>query len=158
MRRIFGTRRRKIVAGVVLLIAIATAAVAGAYFLASGSTSTTTSIGASPVELSLSAASDGVALYPGGNPATISVHISNPTLANGGHGDLHVSSLSGSVDTLPVGCDPAWFTVTPAAITPTTLAPGDSMDATASVSLNESGTDQTACAGSTARVVVNAVG
>ncbi len=128
----------------VLLLAVAALAVglgtgAYAYFTASGTGTGSATVGsASGIQLS----SDAVGpLYPGAAATPVAVHVHNP-----GGGTQHVGTISGTVADNG-GCLGSWFTVASVTYDQDVAGGGDGTDASSSISLDESGTNQDACQG-----------
>jgi len=141
MRRISRFKKRTwVLLGVVAAVAAMASVGAYAYFSASGSGSGTAAVGsASNIVLSSDAVTG---LYPGNAATPLTVHVSNP-----GGGNQYVDQITGAVATQG-GCLGSWFTVAPINYAQN-LAPGAGPDASSSVSLDESNSNQNACQGLT---------
>jgi hypothetical protein len=138
------TKKRVILLAVVAL-AIGLGTGAYAFFTTSGSGTGSASVGsASTIQLS----SDAVGpLYPGAASTPVTVHVHNP-----GGGTQHVGTISGAVADNG-GCLGSWFTVGSVTYNQDVAGGGDGPDATSSITLNDSGTNQDACQG--ASVTIN---
>lgn len=165
MKRLFGTRRRKI-AAVAVVAALAIAGGAAAYFLSTGSGSTTATVGTAGT-LSVSVTDGGTVLYPGGASDSYTATATNNSTGDLATGTSNTASLAtdGSGDLLKpggassyTGCKASWFTV----VAPTNQASPVSIAANGgshtftggSVTLTETGTDQSACENATPTVNV----
>ena len=140
MRKHLSKKRVVLAAIVVAALAIASG-VAYAYFTATGAGSGSATVGSSAGLTITSAAVTG--LYPAGADVTVPVHI-----ANGTNGNEYVNQLSGAVATNG-SCVTAWFQVDTKSVA-ATVNKGATLDTSTKVRMLDSGTDQTAaCAGKT---------
>ena len=135
------SKKRVVLAAIVVVALVIASGVAYAYFTASGAGTGSATVGSSA---SLTITSDAVSgLYPGGADLTVAVHVANGTGSN-----EYVNQLSGTVATNG-GCLTAWFQVDTKSVT-ATVNHGATLDTSTKVRMLDSGTDQTAaCAGKT---------
>jgi hypothetical protein len=168
MFRILKRKRVAVPLGVVMSLAVAAAAFA--YFTSTGSETNTVSVGsASPWTVTPSAARGGP-LYPGSGTENIPYTITN---TSPGHQQLSgtsavVASYSGSVKAdagyvtqggnAQVGCLASWFAAVNTAPTglPQDLAGGGSVKGSVAVTMQDSGSNQDACAGVSPDVTIGA--
>jgi hypothetical protein len=142
MRKHLSKKRVVLAAIVVVALAIASG-VAYAYFTATGTGTGSATVGSSA---GLTITSDAITgLYPGGADVPVTVHITNSTGAN-----EYVNQLSGAFVTSGT-CVTAWFVVDPKTVT-ATVNKGATLDTSTKVRMLDpsTSTDQTAaCAGKT---------
>jgi hypothetical protein len=133
--------RKRYVAILTTVAALAFAASAWAYFSSTGSGTGSASVGSSAqVELSSDAISG---LYPGGADVPVTVHVHNP-----GSGAEQVGTISGSVADNG-GCLGSWFQVDSISYDQDVAAGSDGADTSTVVRMLDSGTNQDACQGAT---------
>jgi hypothetical protein len=89
-----------------LVVAIAAASGAYAYFSSTGSGTGHATVGVSSPLVITSNPEPVGPLYPGAPPITIHVHIQNP-----GAGDEYLGTVTGHATSATIGCMDAWFTV-----------------------------------------------
>ena len=154
MKRHLSKKRVVLAAIVVVALAIASG-VAYAYFTSSGSNTGTAGVGGDAgltvVQKSGTAPSG---LVPGGPSKNIVV-----TVTNGATFAQAVSAIAATVTaTDKTGCDVGWFNVTNPVVSPSPyeLGTGLSHDFTGSISMTENHTDQSACKGATLTLSLNA--
>lgn len=142
MKKHLSKRRVIIAAVVVVALAIASGA-AYAYFTAGGTGTGAATVGAaSPIAI----ASDTPAglLYPGGADVVVSVHVTN-----NGSGSQYVNQVSGSVADNG-GCLGSWFQVDPVALH-ANITKGATSDTTTKIRMLDNG-DQNACVNKTVTI------
>jgi hypothetical protein len=140
MRKHLSKKRVVLAAIVVVALAIASG-VAYAYFTATGAGSGSATVGSSAGLTITSTAVTG--LYPGGADVTVPVHITNSTSSN-----EYVNQLSGAFVTNG-SCVTGWFHVDTQTVG-ATVNKGATLDTSATVRMLDPGVDQTlACAGKT---------
>ena len=160
MRKLFGTKRRK-VALVIALLTLLSAGSAVAYFTLHGTagpvSSQTSAIQArtdQPVNLSGNNL-DNNQIGPGVNSHTIQSTINTM----GAAGPVTLGTLTAAIDpaSLPVGCDPTWFTVTPSsvAINTTYAANMNNIHSNFVVTMPAINVNQDACAAGSYVVTLN---
>jgi hypothetical protein len=145
--KLFGSKKRKLIAAGVALVAIAGLATgAFAYFTSTGSGSGTASVG-SATSWTVAVTSDGTnALQPGSGSETLSY-----TITNAGSGAQALTSVTATVADSGA-CLGSWFTAVASAPTPATgvsIAPGHTATGTVLVTMQDSGSNQDACQGIT---------
>ena len=155
------TKRRSVVV-LCALVALGLAVGAYAYFTSTGSgTDQTAAIGTSS-NFTVSFGTATGTMYPGAGTDSIPYTITN---TNTGSQRLNAVTATVNADgsgnitssgTPVVGCLAAWFTATPATVTPTTLAPNGTFNSTIAVTMTDSGTNQNPCQGKAPDIVVNA--
>ena len=143
-------RSKKRMAVLVALVVVAvSAAAAYAYFTTAGSGTGTFSSGQVG---SVSVTSDAAGpLYPQTSPANttpLTIHVTN-----NGSGSQYIGAISGVIHaaSLPVGCNPGWFTIA-SATAPGLVAAGQTVTASSSIILNDNGGNQNACANTTFQI------
>jgi hypothetical protein len=123
---------------IVAVLAIAMSAIgAFAYFTAAGSGSGNATVGAA-TGVVITSDVNGTDLYPGGGDESVDVHVNNP-----GSGQQFVNDVSGTVADSG-GCLGSWFQVDTIDLN-ANIAPGDTVDTTTAVRMNDDGTNQDAC-------------
>ncbi len=137
--------KKRVVLAAIVVVALAIASgVAFAYFSSSGSGPGTAGVGTST---SLTVAQTGTVsnLLPGGAPQNVTVHVTNPATFK-----QSLSAVAISVASASGGCDTSWFTVTPPTIaSPIVLDAGASTDVVGTIKMDESGGNQDSCKGAT---------
>lgn len=156
-----GQNRRKAATGaaLALLLTLGGGGVAMAWFTSGGTGSGSAAIGsAGASDFHIVGHSPSANLYPGGDPADFTFDVTND-----GSGTEHLGTVAITVasdsgtgeivdDGTPVaGCLASWFVVTPDVVVDTSITAGatDSAVSGASISMTESGGDQSACQGHT---------
>ena len=123
---------------IVAVLAIAMSAISAfAYFTAAGSGSGNATVGAA-TGVVITSDVNGTDLYPGGGDESVDVHVNNP-----GSGQQFVNDVSGTVADNG-GCLSSWFQVDTIDLN-ANIAPGDTVDTTTAVRMNDDGTNQDAC-------------
>ncbi|HEU4973095.1 MAG TPA: hypothetical protein VFT35_14345 [Gaiellaceae bacterium] len=123
---------------IVAVLAIAMSAIgAFAYFTAAGSGSGNATVGAA-TGVVITSDVNGTDLYPGGGDESVDVHVNNP-----GSGQQFVNDVSGTVADNG-GCLGSWFQVDTIDLN-ANIAPGDTVDTTTALRMNDDGTNQDAC-------------
>jgi hypothetical protein len=151
--------KKRVVLAAIVVVALAIASgVAYAYFTSSGSNTGTAGVGGDTgltvVQKSGTAPSG---LVPGGPSQNIVV-----TVTNGATFAQAVKTIAVSVTaTDKVGCDAGWFNVTNPVVSPSpyelgTSGPSASHDFTGSISMTETHSDQSACKGAALTLSLNA--
>jgi len=140
------SKKRVVLAAIVVVALTIASGVAYAYFTSSGSNTGTAGVGGDAgltvVQKSGTAPSG---LVPGGPSKNIVV-----TVTNGATFAQAVTAIAATVTaTGNLGCAVGWFNVTDPAVlpSPAELGPGASQDFTGSISMTENHTDQSACKG-----------
>jgi hypothetical protein len=132
-------KSKKLAAVVVGALTLGMGAAAYAYFTTGGSGTGSANVGTASA-IVLSATTD-TTLYPGGPAADLAIEVTNPGPAN-----QHVDTVSlTSIDT-PIGCNAAWFTMSPVTVD-STLAPGASTTVHGMLTMTNTATSQDACQG-----------
>jgi archaellum component FlaG (FlaF/FlaG flagellin family) len=157
--------KKRLVAGVVVLLALAVAGAALAYFTGGGSGTTQVAAVGTSSNLSVTFGTPTGAMYPGTGTDTIPF-----TITNAGSGAQELSAVAASVandgsgnvtssGAAVTGCLAAWFAASPGTLSaPVDLAAsgqaGDSYSGTVTVTMSDSGTNQDACEGQTPDITV----
>ena len=145
------TKKRVAVLGTIAAVAL-TGGIAYAYFTDSGSGTGTASVGASS-PITLAGTITGT-LYPAGEPASVSVLVTNPGSGSQYVGKVHLASIT--TDAGHSACDlsvsgvNAAFTMADTAVVGTLTksgTAGDHATATGSLQMNDTGVSQDACQG-----------
>jgi hypothetical protein len=140
MRKHFSKKRVVLAAIVVVALAIASG-VAYAYFTATGAGTGSATVGSS-ADLTITSTAVST-LYPAGADLTVPVHVTNGTSSN-----EYVNQLTGAFVTNG-SCLGTWFEVDAKSVA-ATVNHGTTLDTSTKVRMLDSGTDQTAaCAGKT---------
>lgn len=128
----------------------ATGTVALGYFTGGGSGTGTASVGSSAPGVSISATTSGE-LFPGGGPATVSVHVKNTSASLSAHvGTVTLTKItpdeahSGCVTSL-TGSPPAFEMA--AISVEKTLKPSEEAEVKGALQMNDTGVSQNACQG-----------
>jgi len=153
--KLFGSRKKKLVAagvGLVTIAGLATGAVA--FFTSTGSGSGNASVGTATQWGVVVTSDTSNALYPDTGSETLSY-----TITNNGSGAHALNAVTASVGDSG-DCLGSWFTAVASAPTPalgTSIAPNGTATGTVTVTMQDSGTNQDACQGITSvPVTVNA--
>lgn len=153
------TKKRFAVLGIVAILA--TAGIAVAYFTSTGSGTGSATVGsATAFKVTVSAATGGP-LYPGSGSENLAY-----TVKNEGSGAQNINSTSavvaskgGNITQSGVevaGCKASWFTATDSSPAPVSLKGGESAPGSVEVTMQDSGTNQDACQGTSPDVTVSA--
>jgi hypothetical protein len=135
-----------------MVVAIAAAVGAYAYFTSSGNGTGSATVGtdAGLVVTQTGAAPSG--LVPDGAPQDITIHVANSASFDQSLSAIHVTVQDTDLNGDPItwdsvdGCSASDFTVTDPTITPeTVIAAGDSQDFTATIQMDESSSNQDGC-------------
>ena len=151
--------------GLLALVAIAALVLtsfATAYFTGKGNAKKSQGVvvsSSTSVPLAVDTSSVNNQLSPGGS-ASIALHYHNP-----GSTPVQVTSVgadssqgNAGIGGLPAGCDRAWFSVGSDNTAVTLTSAGQGADAAVPISMSDSGTDQSACAGATLTFYLNISG
>lgn len=153
------TRRRWIAA---LAVAVLVGSgVAFAYFTSSGSGTGSAKVGRSSSWTVVPDTATGTML-PGSGDSTFTYTVENPSSAT-----QHLNATSAAVDAdaqgditedgnAVAGCKASWFHATDTSPAPADVAAGDSVSGSVTVTMDESGTNQDACQGSSPDITVSA--
>lgn len=153
------TKKRFAVLGAVAILAMAGIAVA--YFTSTGSGTGSATVGSSTAFKVTVAAATGGPLYPGSGSENLAY-----TVKNEGSGAQNVNSTSATVASeggnitqggveVP-GCKASWFTATDTSPAPVNLKGGESASGSVEVTMQDSGTNQDACQGTSPDITVSA--
>ena len=148
--------KKRVVLAAIVVVALAIASgVAYAYFTSSGSNTGTAGVGGDTgLTVAQKSGSAPSGLVPGGPSKNIVVTVTNEaTFAQA------VSAIAVTVTgTDKLGCDVDWFNVTDPVVSPSPweLAQSASHDFTGSISMTENHTDQSACKGAVLTLSLNA--
>jgi hypothetical protein len=158
-------KRKRTLAALSIVAALAVAGAAFAYFTSTGSGNGSASVGSSTA-FTVAVSSDGTSsLYPGSGSETLTYSVTNPSA---GHQNLSATStavasnVAGDVlhnGTPVAGCKASWFTTVNHAPTPLpqNLAGGaTSTNGTVDVTMQDSGTNQDPCQGASPDITVSA--
>ena len=148
MKKLFGTKRALVAAGLTAAVGVGLAGSAFAYFTANGSGSGAATVGsASAITLDGTITGD---LYPGGAPAAVSVKVTNPGSGSQHVGSVHLVSIAADAghaacDTSVSGTTPA-FTMSDISVNGL-VAGGANTTVSGSLQMNDTGVSQNACQG-----------
>jgi hypothetical protein len=143
--------KRRVVLLAILAVALGIGAGAYAYFTASGSGEGTAGVG-NATTIDLVGTVTGT-LYPAGDPAGVSVLVTNNGEGAQLVGSVHLASIDPDAghplcDTSVSGANPA-FTMADIAVGAPALAPGADTTVTGSLQMNDTGVSQNNCQGAT---------
>jgi hypothetical protein len=153
------TKKRFAVLGAVAILAMAGIAVA--YFTSTGSGTGSATVGSATAFKVTVSAPTGGPLYPGSGSENLAYSVKNE-----GSGAQNVNSTSASVASeggnitqggVPVvGCKASWFTAVDSSPAPVSLKGGESASGSVEVTMQDSGTNQDACQGTSPDITVSA--
>lgn len=153
------TKKRFAVLGAVAILAMAGIAVA--YFTSTGSGTGSATVGSATAFKVTVAAPTGGPLYPGSGSENLAY-----TVKNEGSGAQNVNSTSAVVASKGgnitqegvevAGCKASWFTATDSSPAPANLKGGESASGSVEVTMQDSGTNQDACQGTSPDITVSA--
>ena len=141
--------KKRVVLAAIVVVALAIASgVAYAYFTSSGSNTGTAGVGTSQDLVVAQSGTVPSGLVPGGAAKNVQVTVTNNATFKQSLSSLTIS-LDGSL--LPAGCDASWFTVTsPTIASPIVLAANTgSTDLTGTIRMTESNSPQDNCKSAT---------
>jgi len=139
------SKKRVVLAAIVVVALTIASGVAYAYFSSSGSNTGTAGVGSSD-PLAVTQGPIPSDLVPGGDAQDVKV-----TVKNNATFKQSLSALTISLDDtlLPGGCDAGWFIVTSPTFATKVLAAGASVDLTGSIQMTESNSPQDNCKSAT---------
>jgi hypothetical protein len=159
LRKILSTRKKVIIAGVAAVAVVGTGGAAYAYFTATGTGSGSAAVGSASTWTVSTPTTAGGPLYPGSGTVTLTF-----TVTNNGGGPAQLTSATNAVvkhdgsdnamdgATTLSGCNWRWFSTPVTLPANQTVAAGQTAQVAVQVSLGESNSDQTSCAGHTPEV------
>jgi hypothetical protein len=150
-------RKKRVRAGLAVLAILAFAGAAVAYFTATGSGSGNAQVGTSSAMTINATITPGTGgLVPGGNPATVSFAVSNPSSGNQYVGTVTMTGVQAYSDSAHTNnitgtaagqCDTSQFTMTPVAENQDVASGSTALSTNGSLVFHDSGTNQDGCKG-----------
>jgi hypothetical protein len=157
--------KKRVIGALSLIAVLALAGGAFAYFTSTGTGTGNATVGSSSTYTVTVGAPTGGTLYPGSGTDTVSIDVHNNSSGNqqvsnvaasltaNGSGDVYNANTSAYA----TGCKASWFTVTPSETgLPADLNGGGDYTTSATISMQDSNTNQNACQGVAPQVTVSA--